>query len=920
MDGLLEKKYKIYDLNDYRISKNKETNDYDNNDRCKIYEGNIKEICEELYKNKGYNMRLRDDDNVILFGDLDGYQKDINDFEEELRYFLMNLGIELSKEDFYYTENKGYNKGGKSYHYSIPKYYGKIKNIKKLINKFKENMNYKTELDVTIYSDKWWRMPNQKKNNKNDTEHIIEKGEMKDFVVTYINGSICLDNIIENGEDITVNLYSEFKNKKNSNEDKINNEENKRVNNNILIELGEIINNEFIDNYNDWLKIVWSLKKEGEDNKELAKYISKKSLKYEEDTFEKIWNQYKKTDITLTIGSFLYMAKKSNEKEYLKIIRKYNNEELRKIELIYDDESTISDITLSNIGFSKIDNKLKEIGRIIEKILEIRSDYFNNKNEFYELGCIIKNESKDDDDLGMEYFQNLCKTKLNNYNEKQFYKYWYSINSYDNKKLTIKTLRNKLNEIVPEINNINNIFELVNDYSIAEEWTKRYGDKYICIDIENKRFLEWNGIWEETKSGSNIRLSLSTEFKKIFKEAKLNALNDLKNKKKSEDMEETIKELIKRYENIIDKLENNTSKNKILKEIQDQIQDKNKIMEKMNKSKYELPLKNCKMFNIQTLETRERTLKDYFNYECPVNYIEMLEEEEKEIKDYFLSLFSDNEITLQCVLDIIKSQLIGQPIKHIFFWIGEGNNGKSILFDILHSIFNNAFDVISNDVIIEKKSNSNITTELEKLIKCRVGYITEVREEDKLNSTTIKKITGGDRIDVRGLQTTNITRTPTANLNVLSNELPQFKVEQGLLNRIIVIPFKNKFVKDLSFKQKMLKKSDNIFSYIMKYGRIRETFDESEEMEDAKKDYKDNNERDFLRDFILDKCELNNEGRITRDEFRIEYNNWCKSRNYKRDNSTDRGFTNKFLKICPECECIRSNNINYYYGIRFCIL
>ena len=34
-------------------------------------------------------------------------------------------------------------------------------------------------------------------------------------------------------------------------------------------------------------------------------------------------------------------------------------------------------------------------------------------------------------------------------------------------------------------------------------------------------------------------------------------------------------------------------------------------------------------------------------------------------------------------------------------------------------------------------------------------------------------------------------------------------------------------------------------------------------------------------------------------------------------NSRDGIFTNKFLKIYPECDSCRSNNINYYNGIRF---
>jgi P4 family phage/plasmid primase-like protien len=923
-----EMKFKIYDLKDYCIRRDKKTNDFEEkNGKCKIFEGNIEEVCKELEKNKGYNMRLKDDDKTILFGDLDKYKKDIGVFINEIKNYLCKIGLEICEEDFYYTENKGYDKDGKSYHYSLPRYNGKIKNIKKLLSDFKEEYGYSDEIDLSIYCDKWWRLPNQKKNNKKNSEHVIEKGEMKDFVVTYINeDSINIDDLLENNEESTMKLYEVKKNNSDISFDIKNNQKYTEIkNNNVLIELGEILKEEYIDNYNDWLKILWSLKKEGENNKELAREISKRSSKYDEESFEKIWDQYSADEITLTIGTFLYMAKESNKEEYLKIIKKYNNDELKKLESIKDDDTTIiSDITLSNLGESKIEKKLKEIEIIIDKILGTKKDYFNNKEEFKELGSIIKYECRENEDLGIDFFQNICKTKLNNYNEKDFYKYWYTLSIDNNKKLTINSLKNKLKKILPEIQeNLNlNVFELISDYKLAKEWTQRYGDKYVCVDVDKKIFLEWNGIWEETKSGSNIRLSLSEEFKNIFLEQKNKdclLLSHLKKNKEDSnedsDEEKIFKDLIKVSEKIIEKLENNSNKNKIFKEIQDMIKDKNKIVEKMNKTKYELPLKNCKIFNILTLETRERTKNDYFNYECPVNYVVMKEEEEKEIKDYFLSLFCNNEETTKCVLDIIKSQLIGAPLRYIFFWNGSGCNGKSLLFEILSSIFHKAIDIISKDVILEKKHNSHLNTEMEKLEKCRIGYITELKERDKLNETTIKQITGGDRIDIRCLLKTNETRIPTSNLNVLTNEMPRFDVEPAILDRIVTIPFKNKFEVNNNIKEDLLKKKDLLFTYIMKYGVIRDKIEESEEMKYAKDEYKLKNEKDYLSDYINDNYTFEESSRVKKDELREDFNNWCKNRDFKKNTETERSFTNTFLKKFPCCKVEHSHSIIYYKGI-----
>jgi phage/plasmid-associated DNA primase len=90
----------------------------------------------------------------------------------------------------------------------------------------------------------------------------------------------------------------------------------------IIHELANLIDMEYIDNYNDWIKIVFSFASEGNKYCELAKQISKKSLKYEEQSFNKLWSSSKPK---MTIGTIYYYAKKSNSDEYMNIMVKYNS-------------------------------------------------------------------------------------------------------------------------------------------------------------------------------------------------------------------------------------------------------------------------------------------------------------------------------------------------------------------------------------------------------------------------------------------------------------------------------------------------------------------------------------------------------------------------------------------------------------------
>jgi phage/plasmid-associated DNA primase len=94
------------------------------------------------------------------------------------------------------------------------------------------------------------------------------------------------------------------------------------INDEKIWELGQIIKMEFVNNYEDWLKIVWALQSESEGYKEVARNISKRSKqKYDDEGFDTAWDNYKPGKVT--IGTFYYYCKVSDEKKYNQIIAKY---------------------------------------------------------------------------------------------------------------------------------------------------------------------------------------------------------------------------------------------------------------------------------------------------------------------------------------------------------------------------------------------------------------------------------------------------------------------------------------------------------------------------------------------------------------------------------------------------------------------
>ena len=305
-----------------------------------------------LKSDNGYHMRIQKNNSYIFFGDCDYYKDNepIKFFELLTSFLNKFYNIKLTIDDISYTINKS--KIG-SYHYSIPKYYASTAKLKEIhenfFNQHKDIFNYYDSnnklnkvVDSGIYKDGWFRYPNQTKEAKENTEHIIEKGNIIDFIVEYIpKNSICIDSYkyLDNKEK---NIVKNKKNKKETEKsinkiNKVNKINDKQIedftkefyNKNedkILIKLlDECLNKERYDSYNDWIIIGMALKNSfGENGFELFDYISKKSSKYEgTDKTKHIFNgfAYMPSD-GYTIAAIYKFASEDNKDKYTEIIKK----------------------------------------------------------------------------------------------------------------------------------------------------------------------------------------------------------------------------------------------------------------------------------------------------------------------------------------------------------------------------------------------------------------------------------------------------------------------------------------------------------------------------------------------------------------------------------------------------------------------
>lgn len=568
--------------------------------------------------------------------------------------------------------------------------------------------------------------------------------------------------------------------------------------------------------------------------------------------------------------------------------------------------------TINVVGLP-IDAPLTEIQTLLDKL----GCKCEQHEDWVSVAQILKNETKDE---GLNDFVNWT-NKFGSENKKKeaithYTKYIKYTPKSDKKRLTIATLhywvkQMTATEVVPTIHSSNAdilqdyIFDVC-DFNYAVLFNKLYKGQFVCVDKMKKDYYYFDNnklLWLQDSGGTPIRNKISTDFCDYYKNYQTELLAQIENCDPSSNEAEVMRKTIRKVAEICIKLNKTGDKNNILSEISDLCKDI-EFPSTLNKCEYMLPTNDGKVLNMKDLSVHDRTINDKFSFQCGAKLIPLVNDDKfQKVDTYFNDLFCGNMETKQCVINIFKSVFVGSPLRYIYFCIGNGCNGKSLLFKILNKIFGKFMDIISESVIIEQKGNkSALNTEIEKLDKCRLGYVTELKETDKLNEKVIKQISGGDAINLRTLHTKDFTINPTCNTFVLTNEMPSFNGEaKSNLDRMIVIPFKANFKINNNFEKEMLELSDYIFSYIMYNGIISDKFDLSEEMiEEAGNHAKANTEttlEDYLKTKLIDCVNDKKENKlILLNDLRINYEAYC-SLNKLKNSLTQKKFTSKMKSL-----------------------
>ena len=364
--------------------------------RIKHSFNNIDELTNEIKNNdKGYHSKILLNDLITFNIDLDGLKNNSNinisleEFKRDIINYFSKHNIILTDNDIKYTENL--NKVDKlnnkilSYHIAIPKLNCLSYNLKKILINIQNLYNYDSSLDSSQFGREGYggiyRLPYQRKEKKEGTQHIIQLGEIKNFIVHYIElNSLNIDYIGESINNTIIKKNNKIITSKNVVINKIFDEAKflsykKDEKSSVIIDLLNILSLDRINDKKTWLALCYLMTNIKIDFQfEIFNELSKKSKYYETEEYIK-YNYYKilsKTDKKINFGSLLYWAKLDNEARYNELYFQYEDI----INLLCGGKD-------KNLNFNNVYGQLNNKTNIINKrflICDNKTEIKNNTN------------------------------------------------------------------------------------------------------------------------------------------------------------------------------------------------------------------------------------------------------------------------------------------------------------------------------------------------------------------------------------------------------------------------------------------------------------------------------------------------------------------------------------------------------------
>lgn len=467
------------------------------------------------------------------------------------------------------------------------------------------------------------------------------------------------------------------------------------------------------------------------------------------------------------------------------------------INLYQDDTSTYFDI--SKLGLQKYIDNYTEIEE------ETKGEVYNPFNDIP--------QTKE-----MEFYKELC--ELINIEDLDKYSSWikivYSLRSIspECKDLCHYISQKSTKYDGNSSNIINNIFNNFEEKDLTEgtlHYYSKKGNSQEYYKILNSRYNKLE-IHSHDGHSEELHKIIGSEYR-FYKDGSIYRFNGIywETMKNLDDVEKDIRKKYNPHFKELYRAEQDTDKKKELKAIVNNLGTKGYTLAIAQTFKQNYQIKVIEMetephlfafenmlFNLETGEETEPSP----HYNCIMNtgydYEEPREEEMKEIERHFELIFP-NPAVRECYKYLLASSLFGYKVEKFIVSNGCGGNGKSMLMSIHSKMLGEgdtgySYTLQSSSLLQPLSMGAN--TEIAKINNKRLTICSEPSNGGQLDNSTIKELTGEDKINARQIYSTNTEVYVKHTLFMMCNNKPSLKETptRGDARRFVDIPFDALFV------------------------------------------------------------------------------------------------------------------------------
>jgi phage/plasmid-associated DNA primase len=268
------------------------------------------------------------------------------------------------------------------------------------------------------------------------------------------------------------------------------------------------------------------------------------------------------------------------------------------------------------------------------------------------------------------------------------------------------------------------------------------------------------------------------------------------------------------------------------------------IQSHFDRSKGIFPLADRLVVDLKTGVVRPRTKTDYFTKTTTRRIVHLTPEDRSYILGYYETVLTkkktDEELeeeekwsderkrTVQealikhrdCLISVMAYVMTGENhLKKFINFIGEADGGKSCFLEHHQNILGEFACQANKRLFVAQKNEACHDSEMFNLLGKRLASLTETKDDQKFNEDLIKKISGKDKVNIRGAgQLDTIDVLFDTVLLLATNNICQF-ADPAFMSRLLCFNFCNVFAKDATVPEKLRQNQDAFFTVLCEYAK-----------------------------------------------------------------------------------------------------